>query len=159
MSGLTGPSIALNEYLNPDETIYFRTETKLVDSIGETEGSGGLALTESRLVFVDGDRALEIDPQAIEEMVYYPSYLPLGRIIGVVFLVLVIGWLLAGSPGLDVDSILNLIVASGIGMITVGFAASAVSAYGPRLVIKTSQSTYRWKGGDLRELTSRIQAV
>jgi len=161
MSVLEQSSIGIDDYLQDGETVYARTETTRVDRSDQTQGT--LAVTDSRVVFVDGSSASDIALEAVDEQVYHPRYVPWEFVAGAALVATLSLVALFFDPvielfGSDMQTFLTVGGALGL-IVTIGLAAGAIGGTGARLHLTTPQSTYRFKGGDLTGIPHAIRGA
>jgi len=155
---LFGPSVETDEYVQSGETIYAQASADRHSL--EDVSSGTLTVTDNRLVFVDGSQVIDLDLQAIDEIVYHPAYLPENYIIGTALLTLA-SLLAFGGPPLINFGPTNVWTVAAIGGIVSAAALgiAIIAEYGARITIKTNQSTYQFHGDNLADIPHAIRGA
>jgi|GEM_PF-3771661 len=155
---LFGPSVATDEYVQSGETVYAQASADRHTL--EDMSSGTLTVTDSRLVFVDGSQAIDLDLQAIDEIVYHPAYLSGNYIFGTAILALVSLLAFGGPPLINIGPPELWTVAAIVGTFSaVGLGIGIITEYGARITVKTSQSTYQFRGDDIADIPHAIRGA
>ncbi|QSG06046.1 hypothetical protein [Halapricum desulfuricans] len=155
---LIGPSIDANEYIQSGEIVHVKTDAER-RSLEDTR-PGTLMVTDSRFVFIDGSKAIDLDVHAIDEIVFRPSYLPLSYIAVATFAAVASFLAFDGPPVIDIGPPAAWsVLAIGGFIFAIILVAAVITEYGARLTIKTSQSTYQFRSDDLSDVPHAIRGA